>query len=242
MKGYRLDDDLELLPGGAALLHEPRTLIVADLHLGAEAALEHDGLSIPRLQTRKAEAYLRRLIDEVGPDRLVIAGDLKHNFSRNLTQEWEEVDAFVRSVSDVVDLVVTRGNHDNFLSLILRESGVPFIRELKLGDYTVLHGHADASSRSRIVMGHIHPSITLRDGAGARVKRPCFLHERAGRILIVPALGIVSPGIDVVGSPSSDRMSPLLPPSGLKGFVPVVFDGHNPLVFPTVGELRSETA
>jgi putative SbcD/Mre11-related phosphoesterase len=239
MKGYRLDNDIELLPGGAVVVREPRAVVVADLHLGAEAALEHDGLSLPRLQTKKAEAYLRTVVEEVEPDQLVIAGDLKHNFSRNLIQEWDDVDGFVRAVADVVRLVVVKGNHDNYLSLILRESGVPLKKEHALGAITVIHGHANTDARGRVIMGHIHPSVTLKDGAGARVKRPCYLFDRKRGTLIIPALSIVSPGIDVVGNTSSDNMSPALPATGLTDFTPLVFSDSKPLIFPTVGELRS---
>src|SRR5512136_249841 len=89
-KGYRVNDEMELLPGGAVLLTSENVLVVADLHLGCEAALEYDGLSIPRIQTRKIAQYLMRTIEQVSPRKLVIAGDFKHNFSRNLVQEWND--------------------------------------------------------------------------------------------------------------------------------------------------------
>jgi putative SbcD/Mre11-related phosphoesterase len=242
MRGYRLDDDIELLPGGAVILRKPRALVVADLHLGCEAALEYEGLSLPRVQTSRIESYLRSVIEAVGPDLLVVAGDLKHNFSRNLVQEWGDVTAFVRSVADIVETVVVRGNHDNFLSIILGELGIPFKKEHRVGDITVVHGHLGSVEQGRVVFGHIHPSIVLRDDAGARVKTPCFLADKASGKLVLPALSIVSPGLDVVGGTASDRMSPLLSPAGLEPFTPVVFSGPRPLAFPTIGELRSERA
>jgi putative SbcD/Mre11-related phosphoesterase len=242
MRGYRLDDDIELLPGGAIALRKPRAVVVADLHLGCEAALEREGLSLPRVQTRKIGSYLRGVVEAVSPDLLVVAGDLKHNFFRNLVEEWNDVSAFVRSMAEMVELVVVRGNHDNFLSVILGELGIPFRREYRMGNVLVLHGHASAGTGAgeRVVFGHIHPSIGLRDDAGARVKSPCFLVDRSSGMLILPPLSIVSPGVDVVRNPAADRMSPLLAPSGLRGFTPVVFSGPRPLTFPTVGEMRDE--
>ena len=238
MRGYRLDDDTELLPGGALLLRRPRTVVVADLHLGCEAALEHQGLSLPRVQTTRIGEYLKEVVDSVGPDHLVVAGDLKHNFSRNLVQEWDDVSSFVRMMADLVDLVVVRGNHDNYLSIILGELGIPLRREHQVGRTRILHGHAPAEVSSQVVFGHIHPSLTLRDDAGARLKTPCFLVDKASGTVVLPPLSIVSPGVDVILNASADRMSPILPPSGLRGFTPVVFSGSRPLTFPTVGALR----
>ncbi|HIH02223.1 TPA: metallophosphoesterase [Thermoplasmata archaeon] len=238
MRGYRLDDETELLPGGALLLRKPRTVVVADLHLGCEAALEYQGLSLPRVQTARIGEYLKEVVDAVGPDQLVIAGDLKHNFSRNLLQEWEDVSSFVHMVADLVDLVVVRGNHDNYLSMILNDLGIPLRREHRVGGTTVLHGHAASEVGGRLVFGHLHPSVTLRDDAGAGLKAPCFLVDRAAGMLILPPLSIVSPGVDVILNISADRMSPLLPPSGLRSFSPVVFSGSRPLAFPAVGPLR----
>ncbi|MCJ2533073.1 MAG: metallophosphoesterase [Candidatus Thermoplasmatota archaeon] len=238
MRGYRLDADVELLPGGAIMLRRSRTIVVADLHLGCEAALEHEGVSLPRVQAKKIEAYLMSVIEAVGPDELVVAGDLKHNFSRNLTQEWDEVTSFVRSIADLVDIVVVRGNHDNFLSTILTELNIPLKREYEVGDHTVLHGHTGTSKKGPLVLGHIHPSILLRDDVGAGMKSPCFLYDRARRVLVLPALSIVSPGMDVVGNPSSDVVSPLIAPYGLGEFVPIVFSSSKPMTFPTVVELR----
>ncbi len=240
MRGYRLDADLELLPGGAVMLHRSRTVVVADLHLGCEATLEREGLSLPRVQAKKIEAYLISVIEAVGPDRLVVAGDLKHDFSRNLTQEWNEVTCFVRAVADLVDLVVVRGNHDNFLSVILSELDIPFRRDCRVGDHTVLHGHTETTAEGPLIIGHIHPSILLRDNVGARVKSPCYLYDHMRGILVLPALSIVSPGMDVVGTPSSDAVSPLIAPYGLGGFVPIVFSGSKPMTFPTVSELRRD--
>jgi putative SbcD/Mre11-related phosphoesterase len=240
MRGYRLDADIELLPGGAIVLRKPNTVVVADLHLGSEAALEHEGLSLPRVQAKKIEAYLRSMVEAVGPDQLVIAGDLKHNFSRNLTQEWSEVAGFVRAISEIVDIVVVRGNHDNFLSTILSEMAIPLKREHRIGGYTVVHGHAESSGKGPFIMGHIHPSIALRDEVGAGLKNPCYMYDETKGMIVLPALSIVSPGVDIVGNTCSDTMSPLIAPFGLGGFVPIVFSGLKPLVFPTVSKLRRE--
>lgn len=238
-KGYRLSDRLRILPGGAALITPEDVLVVADLHLGCEAALEQEGLSIPRVQTRKIRGYVRDLIDRVSPSKLVVAGDLKHNFSRNLMQEWEDVSRFVRGLSEAVPVEVVKGNHDNFLGAILRELGVPLAMEVDVGGVRVVHGHAGTRSDAPTILGHVHPSLGLRDGVDAVMKDRCFLYDERSQMLILPALSLVASGLDVVERPDSDRSSPILPPDGLADFIPLSFAGGRPLRFPSVEELRS---
>lgn len=237
--GYKLNSSMEIFPGGAALLRESNTMVVADLHLGCEAALEHEGLSIPRLQTRIIEQYLVETVASVRPDRLVVAGDLKHNFSRNLVQEWQDVSRFVRSLSGLAPLVVVKGNHDNYLGSILRELGASLVMETESGGIRIAHGHTGVRSAAPTVMGHLHPSIGLRDGVGASVKDRCFLYSERDRMLILPALSLVASGLEVVGQLDSDRCSPLLPDEGLAGFVPILFTDDRPLKFPAIRDLRA---
>ncbi len=237
--GYRLSERLRILPGGAALITPEDVLVIADLHLGCEAALEEEGLSIPRVQTRKIQGYVSDLIDRVSPSKLVVAGDLKHNFSRNLMQEWEDVSGFVQGLSESVQVEVVKGNHDNFLGSILREFGIPLVREASVGGVRIVHGHSGVPSDQPTVMGHIHPSVGLREGIGPGVKDRCFLYSEPLDMLVLPALSLVAGGLDVVLQPDSDRSSPLLPEGGLVDFTPVTFAEGRPLRFPTVGELRS---
>lgn len=238
VKGYRVNDEVTIYPGGAALLSSENILVVADLHLGCEAALEYEGLSIPRVQTKKIEEYMRRTIEQISPRRLVIAGDLKHNFSRNLVQEWNDVSRFVAHIRELVPLEVVKGNHDNYLAAILSEHGIALRREMMVGGIRIAHGHSGSRMSCPTVIGHIHPSIRIRDKVGASVKDSCFLYSPKSQMLVLPALSIVASGLDVVRAADSDRASPLLPESGLSDFVPVVFSKEKPLRFPSVAKLR----
>jgi hypothetical protein len=238
-KGHRVCDGVEIFPGGAAMIEDENTLVVADMHLGSEASLEHEGMSIPRVQTRKIEHYMKTMVAALEPSKVIVAGDLKHNFSRNLIQEWQDVRAFVEMLGGSVPLEVIKGNHDNFLGMILREYDVPLRQETMCGDFRIVHGHAGSLTGNMTIMGHIHPSIRLRDGVGASLKDHCFLFDDRRGVLILPALSLISPGTDVVSQESSDRISPLLSDEGLSAFTPIMFSDEKALEFPTVGELRS---
>lgn len=215
-------------------------VVAADMHLGVEATLEHEGLSIPRVQTRKIESYMSGIIQTVSPSRIIIAGDLKHNFSRNLVQEWEDIRRFVGSMSGKTTLEVTKGNHDNYLGSILSEHRVPLKSETAVSGFRILHGHTGRLDGRFTIMGHIHPSLRLRDRVGVAIKDRCFLYDAERRVLVLPALSLAAYGTDVVGQVSADCMSPLLSEGGLSGFSPIVFSGETPLRFPTVKVLREQ--
>jgi len=229
---------IELLPGGAALLTDENVLVVADMHLGAEATLEYEGLSIPRVQTRKIEEYLLDTIESVSQSKVIVASDLKHNFSRNLIQEWQDVTRFITCLAGRTKLEVIKGNHDNYLGAILRDHGIPLKREVTVSGIRVLHGHSGVLNNQPTVMGHVHPSLKLRDSAGASFKDRCFLFDAERSIVVLPALSLVAYGTDVVRQLSSDTVSPLLSEHGLSSFEPVMFSKKKALRFPTVGELR----
>ena len=238
-RSFRISDWAELLPGGAALLTEDNVLVVADLHLGCEAALEDEGLSLPRVQTRKLTRYMADLISEYRPSKVVVAGDMKHNFSRNLDQEWQDVDRFVELLRGLAPLEVVKGNHDNYLGQILRRHGTRLQPlEARQGKVRIVHGHRGSRTEEPTVMGHIHPSIRLMDDVGASIKAQCFLYDPQREILVLPALSILAPGLDIIGLLDADTASPLLSDFGLSSFIPTVFSGDKALMFPTVGELR----
>ena len=213
------------------------TMVVADLHLGCEAVLEHEGLSIPRVQAEHIGRYLVDLLSSVRPARLVVAGDLKHNFSRNLIEEWDAVSRFVEMLRGHVQLEVVRGNHDNYLGSILRGFEVPLRQEAELSGIRVLHGHSGKPVSGPAVLGHVHPSLSVTDGVVTSAKEHCFLYSRTDEVLVLPALSLVAGGVDVVRQESSDRISPVLT-EGLSDFTPILFSGERVLRFPKVGKMR----
>jgi len=238
-KGYRLSDRLRIFPGGAVLIVPEDVLVVADLHLGCEAVLEEEGLSLPRVQTRKIQGYIYDLVDAVRPSRLVVAGDLKHNFSRNLAQEWNDIVRFIQGLEGRVRLEVVKGNHDNYLGSILREHSISLVKELSVSGVRVSHGHEGMLDDRPTVMGHLHPSIAVRGTSGARVKDSCFLYIPEHQLLVLPALSIIAGGIDVLAEPNLGSMSPILSGLDTDSFVPVAFSGRRVLRFPSIGAMRT---
>ncbi len=199
--------DLRLLNGRCAMLIRSRTLILGDLHLGIEASLELDGMQLPRAQARE----MKRRVDEVvrvhPPKRIVVLGDLKHEFSRNLDQEWSQVRDMLEHLGSIAEVTVVRGNHDNYLATITSRLGLDLVDEAVVDGVHLSHGHIVDPGRP-LVQGHEHPSARLFDGVGGYVKLPAFLYHQQAEVLILPAFSPLAAGNDVSTLLAGDVLSP----------------------------------
>ena len=182
-----------LTPERAAIID--RTAIIADLHLGFENAMREVGVAFPRVQIAEIKSTLEKLFGR-GIKKLAVAGDLKHEFSRNLPYEWKDVEEFVDFVNaHGVELVVVKGNHDNYLAAILKKYGIDLFEELEMGDLLVVHGHRNFDLSKPVVMGHEHPAVRLRVRGGI-YSYPCFLKLR--NVLVLPPFSPLVSGSDVL--------------------------------------------
>ncbi|MDK2795883.1 MAG: uncharacterized protein PWQ58_1082 [Archaeoglobaceae archaeon] len=190
----------ELTPERALIIE--KTAVIADLHLGIENAMQNVGIAIPRMQITDIIERTSNLIKKYDLRRLIVAGDLKHEFSTNLPYEWEDVKRFVESVE--IELSVVRGNHDNYLAAILAEYSIELKEYEKVGDYYVIHGHRDFDFE-KIIMGHEHPAVKVRV-RGAMYSFPCFLVADKSKI-VLPAFSKLVAGSDVL---QKNFLSPIL--------------------------------
>jgi putative SbcD/Mre11-related phosphoesterase len=188
-------------------LEEEETAVLADLHLGFEDVMAQKGLFLPKLQFPRIITLLEKIVDKYAPKRIIIDGDLKHEFSRNMPQEWDEIEKFVDYLSSNSELILIRGNHDNFLKTILERRGLKLHNHYSLGKFLFAHGHRDVEipEGKILVMGHEHPSVTIRDETSASTKLPTFLISE--RIIVLPAVSIYAIGTDIT---KNDFMSPVL--------------------------------
>jgi hypothetical protein len=196
---------LEATRDFALFLRDERALVISDLHLGFEGALAEQGVSIPRFQRKVILERLAAMLDRVKAEKVVIAGDFKHEFSKNLMDEWVEVKQVLRFLKDRVTPVLVRGNHDNYLATILGDLGLALHPRADVGGYTIVHGHEDVSTLHPIIMGHEHPAVKLKDDLGATVSVPAFL--AADRLIVLPAFSPLALGVDVSSHP---YLSPIL--------------------------------
>jgi len=201
--GARITSDLCLW------LEQDSTIVIADLHIGLESALEADGVHIPHIQTDSMKESLMRIVDRYQPERVIILGDLKHDFSRNVGQELAEVTSVLSLLKQTAEVSVARGNHDNYLPSIAFRLGIGVQDMFRIGGISMMHGHLDTDERP-LVIGHEHPSVRVFDEVGAFLKLPCFLHLEEERILVLPAFSPLASGTDFTMKLEDKAMSPVL--------------------------------
>ena len=198
-------DDITLTKYFMLYIEEYELAVMADFHLGYEDVMAQKGLFLPRIQRNYIMKMLENIYDKYSPKKFLIDGDLKHEFSRNMPQEWNEIEEVIDYISDRCELLVVRGNHDNFLKSILIRRGIELKEEYRIGKFLFIHGHKDYEIQGTTVIGHEHPSITLRDEIGSYIKLPCFLYSN--ELIVLPAVSIYASGTDIT---KNEFISPIL--------------------------------
>lgn len=169
--------DHVLLDGRLALFNEEqRWLAVADLHFGYEISQRAAGRLMPMWGMNSIEERLMALLADYEPRRLVILGDLVHD--RAAAPEAREL---VMRLRVEIEVILLAGNHDRQLL-----GTIPMLDSWQSDGFHFHHGHceADATGRTQVI-GHHHPSGTITDGAGLRLKLPAFVQQ--DRCWIMPA-------------------------------------------------------
>ncbi len=172
-----------LLPEKALYFPELKTLVVADVHWGKAGHFRKHGMAIPARAAGGNAERLSGIIQTMGAETVVFAGDLFHSRHNN------EVEAFRdwRSGFPEIQFQLVIGNHDILGEDFYAACGLELFPEnILLGNVAVWH---DAPEKSEVfvIHGHIHPGIRLSGKARQQIALPCFaVSEKA---LILPAFG-----------------------------------------------------
>ena len=191
--------------GTGLFVRSEKLLIINDLHIGYEEALQQRGVLVPRFQMKEIIRMLQEMIEKVHPVRILLNGDVKHEFGKVLRREWREV-------IEVIDFL----------------RGVQIVTDYRFNETLIVHGDEVVGSErldgvKRIIIGHEHPAITISD-KGKREKYKCFLkgkwksretkgRERLGKkkveaeIIAVPSFNPLLEGTDVL---KEEVLSPFL--------------------------------
>ncbi len=203
------------------------SLVAADLHLGIEGALEKEGIFLPLNLSLKIIEELKRVIEDLNPERMIFLGDVKHEFGFPNPAEWVNVRNMIEWLKRrKIKVDVVRGNHDNYLIAILRKYEIPLHQEiLSMGRYSFTHGHLPIEFEKLsdiVLMGHEHPSIRIRDESGISHKFKCFLlgEYDKRKLMVLPSVNELATGTDVNLADKDDLLSPILREVDLGEFIP----------------------
>ncbi len=206
LKGIRAVD-LSLLIGD--------TLIISDVHIGFEEALNKQGILVPRdsfpMLIKRMEGIFSQLEDltinktnkktpqKIKPlpikpiKTIIINGDLKHEFGTISDQEWRHTLKFLDFLGRHCEQVIlVRGNHDRILGPIARKRGIGIHDFFFIEGHKALVCHGDRlppegmmQKSKMIIIGHEHPSVALRSGQRVEKYKCFYAGSYRGKKLIV---------------------------------------------------------
>ncbi len=231
-----------------------RVLVAADIHLGLEYELWLGGVSIPS-QTEHILEQLKRYVNEIRPDRLVLLGDVKHNVPKASWQERREVPRFLKEISASVRVEIVPGNHDSGIAdmapigvRVQPSSG--FV----LDGVGYFHGHTWPDKKlldaDLLVAGHLHPALKLKDPLGHHQTRRVWARmpllsqavmqqygfQAAPELIVVPAFNDLCGGLPMNELSAEDERGPILALGDLDRAQIYLLDGTD---LGTLKEIRS---
>ncbi len=190
---------------------EKGILVVGDLHIGYETRLRQSGVLIPKRQIKDLINELKKIFDIIEKERkqnikkIVFLGDIKHafGFEREERNEFQEVLEFLGDKFPAENIILLKGNHDTmdytfegFMKDFYIEDEIAFIQ----GDEPIKETFD--KKIKMIVMGHIHPSVVLKEEDGVKKETyKCFLEGdfEGKKVIILPSF------LDFIeGSPVND--------------------------------------
>jgi len=190
------------IKGKALWLNKSKTLVIADLHIGYEEALNKQGVLVPRMMFGEMKKELEELL-RLKPKIIVVNGDLKHEFGEISKQEWFETLDILDILMKKSEVVLIRGNHDTILGPIAKKKGLKIKDYHVIDDIAIMHGNKIIENKEIdkckvIIIGHEHPAISIREGVKSEIYK-CFLKGKwkSKILMVMPSFFSVFEGSDV---------------------------------------------
>lgn len=200
---------VEISPGhqahasGALWIPATRTTVIADAHLGYGWALRRRGQLGPVVD-EVARDKVRAAVEELQPATIVFLGDVVHA-PRPDPHERELVESTLHALAQIAHLVIVLGNHDRGFARDFAHLGLNLVRRWEGDGLVGLHGDKPSEiTPGKLLVGHLHPALSIRDDAGASQRIPAFLIGPNAYVL--PAFSPFAAGFSVnVRLPSEVR-------------------------------------
>ena len=209
----KLTDKIKII--GPGLFIDDKILVLSDFHFGYEEMLTKRGIMIPRFQYKDIEDTLKRVLSEIKPEKIIITGDLKHEFGKLNNQEWREI----RNTLDFLktkcrEIIVIKGNHDTALISILRKLNVKLEDKFVYKNFLTIHGDKEIKipkAVDTIIIGHEHPAIKFY-AVGRKESYKCFLitkykektnlknklFGKSKTLIVLPSMNPLTEGTDLL--------------------------------------------
>jgi len=201
----KIFDDIELID---LAVYVNKTLIVTDFHIGYEESLNKQGLMVPRFQFDEIMKRLEKIFSRLKGkkiERIVVNGDLKHEFSTISDQEWRHtlklLDFFEKHCNEII---LIKGNHDTILGPIAKKRNIRVMDHFIINNILIIHGDVIPSKTllkgvKTIIIGHEHPAVSVREGPRAELFKAFLVGKwKKYNLVVQPSFNLVTEGTDVL--------------------------------------------
>ena len=196
-------EPISLLPERAVLLPRRRTLVIADPHFGKAAAFRQAGIPIPHGTTKANLERLSSVLTRTAAERLVVLGDFFHAAEGCDEQTFAKIEAW-RGEHRQLEVLLVRGNHDRASGDPPEVWGIRCVAPPMVDDGLAYSHLPEPMEDMRVLAGHIHPAVRLRDPCGGSFLRAaCFWFQP--RLAVLPAFGSFT-GTYTVSPQPKDRV------------------------------------
>ncbi len=193
-------------------LKKQKALIISDVHIGYEEALNKKGYLVPRFQFKEVMKKLENILKNNKVETLIINGDLKHEFGTISETEWRHTLRLLDLANKYVKkIILIKGNHDKVLEPIAKKRDVEIVDKIEIEDMLIIHGNKLVEIDKKIktiIIGHDHPALTLTDPPRSENYK-CFLigSYKRKKLIVMPSFFLVNEGTDVL---KEELLSPFL--------------------------------
>ncbi len=166
----------------ALYITEKKMLVIADLHIGIENELQHQGLHATS-QLSQMWYMIKKICMEYHPENIILLGDIKHSIPMTPFHEKKQLRSFFKELTEYAKIQLIPGNHDGNIQwyltdeIILHESDGTIIDSIAF-----IHGHRwpkeSLMNASYLLMGHTHPTIMLQDRLKYESYESCWVRTK----------------------------------------------------------------
>jgi uncharacterized protein len=204
---------MDIIPNIAAIdvalyLKKHNALVIGDVHVGYESALNSRGIMLPRFHFRDVMATLERIFKQLKKENLayiIINGDFKHEFGIISNQEWRDalklIDVLAARCSRVI---LIKGNHDPALGPIAKKRNLDIVDDFSLDGIFICHGHyipkkEEFKRAETVIIGNEHPAVSIQDGSRKETFK-CFLKGtfKKKQMIAMPSMNPITIGTDIL--------------------------------------------
>ena len=184
----------------ALYLPREKTLIISDVHIGFEESLHKKGILVPKFYFSLLKERISKILT-LPIEKIIINGDLKHEFGSINEQEWREILQFFDLFKEK-EIILIKGNHDMILHPIAQKRKILLKEDYSIGDVHVSHGDALPKKEVKekaIIIGHEHPAVSLKENRKIK-KYKCFLKGKWKKkvLIVMPSFHLLKEGTNIL--------------------------------------------